>query len=444
MRRLWTGPLLITSVALILVLPSCGSGPQWTTDSSQALEEFELGLDASMKLYHTDAEDHFRKAIELDPEFVAAKLRLLEYHDDEEERNEIISELREVDPERLTPLERFLVVYVLARIDREPGSAEELLEEFLVDHPEDPFALAICSFEAWKSMDWEKAERHYRNLLEIDPNWVIAQNRLGYMAMAQGQFGEAEELFKTYKYIAPDQANPHDSLGELLTLLGRYDEARQELEQALTIKSDFCPPYQHLFDLAVLEGRTQDFEEIGRRAVESCDQEREDYYRCASFLWTAFLEGRYDAPWEAADEECLVQLDESDFLAYQFLNRSGRSTEAQALEEKLSRQIKEMEESYPAGVPERRAVLHHAQGLRLAAAGDFTQAAELFRKADEDLIYWGEGIGIMKLYNRLALAWALEKTGDLEASSRMIESVREVNPFFAETYHGIGHGLPTS
>jgi tetratricopeptide (TPR) repeat protein len=444
MNRLWIGPLLITGLALTLVLPSCGSGPEWTTDSSQALEEFELGLEASMKLYHTDAETHFKKAIELDPEFVAAKLRLLEYQQSDERRNEIIAELRQVEMEHLTPLEQFLVEYVLARVDREPGSAEELLEEFLVDHPEDPYALAICSFEAWKSMNWEKAERHYRNLLEIDPNWVIAQNRLGYMAMAQGKFDEAEELFKTYKYIAPDQANPHDSLGELLTLVGRYDEAREELEQALAIKSDFCPPYQHLFDLAVLEGRIQDFEEIGRRAVENCDQRSEDYYRCATFLWTAFLEGSYDAPWETGDEECKAQLDESDFLAYQFLNRSGRSSEAQALEEKLLRHIKEMEESYPAGVTEGRAVLRHAQGLRLAAAGDFAQAAELFRQADEDLIYWGEGIGIMKLYNRLALAWALERTGDLEASSRTVESVRAVNPLFAEAYHGMGRGLPES
>jgi tetratricopeptide (TPR) repeat protein len=141
------------------------------------------------------------------------------------------------------------------------------------------------------------------------------------------------------------------------------------------------------------------------------------------------------------NEKCLEQLDESDFLAYQFLNRSGRLAAARDLEEELSRRIKEMEESYPAGVKERRAVLHHAQGLRLAAEGEFDQAAELFRAADHDLVYWGEGIGIMKLYNRLTLAWALEKAGDLEESSRMIESVRKVNPHFAEVYPGIGNGL---
>ena len=80
----------------------------------------------------------------------------------------------------------------------------------------------------------------------------------------------------------------------------------------------------------------------------------------------------------------------------------------------------------------------------MAAAGDFSAAAERFRKADEDLIYWGEGLGIMKLYNRLALAWVLEKSGDLEASNRIVEKVRAVNPFFAEAYHGIGHGLTGS
>ncbi len=440
MRRLWTGPLLVASLALVLL--DCGSGHEWTTDSPQALQEFELGLEASMKLYHKDAEAHFRKAVELDPEFAAAKLRLVEYHRDEEERNEIIAELRELDLERLTPRERFLIEHLLARADRQPASADKVLEEFLLDHPDDPYALAICSLDAWKSMDWEKAGRHYRNLLEIDPNWVMAQNHLGYMAMAQGNFAEAEELFRTYEYIAPDQANPHDSLGELLTLVGRYDEARQELEQALAIKPDFCASYQHLFDLAVLEGRTEDFAGIGRRAAEHCDKKLQEYYRCASLLWTAFLQGSYGAPWEVGNEKCLEQLDESDFLSYQFLNRSGRLAAASDLEEELSRRIKEMEESYPAGVKGQRAVLHHAQGLRLAAEGEYHQAAELFRAADHDLVYWGEGIGIMKLYNRLTLAWALEKAGDLEASSRMIESVRKVNPHFAEVYPGIGRGLP--
>lgn len=443
-RRLPALLLLTASLALSAALLSCGTGPEWTTDSPQALEEFELGLEASMKLYQGDAETHFRKAIELDPGFVAAKLRLLEYLEGEERRDEILSELRGLDLEHLTPRERFLVRYNLSRADRQLDAADDLLEEFLDDHPNDPYALAICSLDAWQSMDWERAERHYRNLLEIDPNWVMAQNHLGYMAMAQGKFDEAEELFKTYAYIAPDQANPHDSLGELLTLIGRYDEARAELEQALAIKADFCPPYQHLFDLAVLERRTEDFEEIGRRAVENCDQKQEDYYRCASFLWTSFLQGSYDAPWETGDEDCLEQLDESDFLAYQFLNRSGRSAEALALEEKLSRRIKELEETYPAGVSGQRAILRHAQGLRLATEGDFASAAESFRQADEDLVYWGEGIGLMKLYNRLALAWALEKTGDLEASSRMIESVRKVNPYFAESYDGIGHGISES
>ncbi len=213
MRRLWTGPLLVASLALVLL--DCGSGHEWTTDSPQALQEFELGLEASMKLYHKDAEAHFRKAVELDPEFAAAKLRLVEYHKDEEERNEIIAELRELDLERLTSRERFLIEHLLARADRQPASADKVLEEFLLDHPDDPYALAICSLDAWQSMDWEKAGRHYRNLLEIDPNWVMAQNHLGYMAMAQGNFAEAEELFRTYEYIAPDQANPHDSLGEL-------------------------------------------------------------------------------------------------------------------------------------------------------------------------------------------------------------------------------------
>ncbi len=163
-----------------------------------------------------------------------------------EERERLIAELRQSDTARLNDRERLMLDVVLARADHDEPRRARRVAEYLAEHPRDPWGLNLASADAWARQDWPEAEQLYRRLVEVDPNWLMARNHLGYIAMAQGRFAEAEEHFRIYKYVAPDQANPHDSLGELLILLGRYDEARAELEEAVRVRPDFCASYQNL------------------------------------------------------------------------------------------------------------------------------------------------------------------------------------------------------
>jgi len=57
--------------------------------------------------------------------------------------------------------------------------------------------------------------------------------------------------------------------------------------------------------------------------------------------------------------------------------------------------------------------------------------------ADANLLYWFEGQGILKLYNRLHLAYALEKAGHEEEARQVIARVEAVNPEFAHAYSAI-------
>ena len=136
--------------------------------------------------------------------------------------------------------------YRLQRAAKENARAEKTLAAYLEEHPNDPWALSIRCDQAWQHRDWPPTEECNRRLIKADPNWVQAQNQLGYIAMAQGRFAEAEQLFRTYLYIAPDQANPHDSMGELFTVLGRYAESEKELEEAIRIRPSFCASWEHL------------------------------------------------------------------------------------------------------------------------------------------------------------------------------------------------------
>ena len=81
------------------------------------------------------------------------------------------------------------------------------------------------------------------------------------------------------------------------------------------------------------------------------------------------------------------------------------------------------------------------KGVRKAIEGSYSEAVELLRKADDEFFYWGEGQGILKLYNRLHLAFTLEQSGSKRGAEATLAAVRAVNPRFAEIYPGIGRLL---
>ncbi|MEJ2582369.1 MAG: hypothetical protein P8127_12175, partial [Acidobacteriota bacterium] len=85
-RWIWIGLATVVVVGLGVTLVAVPSGPEWTTSSPEALAEFEAGMDAEMKLYKDEAGEHFRRAFELDPDFVVAGLFAMKsfYREDEE------------------------------------------------------------------------------------------------------------------------------------------------------------------------------------------------------------------------------------------------------------------------------------------------------------------------------------------------------------------------
>ena len=433
MRKLWIliGIALLTGALLALFLAR-PLQPGWTTDSETARAAFEAGLAAEMKYYHEEAMNHFAEAIRLDPAFAAARVKLLEYTREPERRGELAAELRAIDTDPLTYQERFLVRHALARFDRDWDEAARLAEKQLTKYPDCVYGLEAAADAAWERQDIETAKDLYTRLLELDPHWVSAQNRLGYLALAEGRFADAEQLIRTYTYLAPDQANPHDSLGEILTIRGRYEDARIELEEAVRIRPDFCPAHQHLVDLAILEGRPQDAAPLLERARGACDEKWIEHMICHTALWQDYLAGDYDSPWRPGARECLQETEEVDFLVHRMAALSGRTDEARAIEERFEERLLTAEASTKMTLEAPRALLAHLEGVRLLSEGKSAEAARRLTSADQSLRYSDNGI--LKLFNRLNLALALQRSGDLGGEREMLEAVREVNPAFAAIY----------
>jgi len=406
---------------------------EWTTSSLEALAELRQGLDAQRKYYWPEALSHFERALELDPEFTMAKLMLTRGDTISKERREKLrAELARTDRERLTAREAFLVELGLARSKEVPPAAiAKIVDDYLQEHPRDPYALEVQSDLYWNEGRWTDAEKSYQKLLAIDPNWVEAQNKMGYLSMAQGRFTEAEDRFRTYRFIAPDQANPHDSLGELLVLVGRFDEAENELEAALRIRPDFCSSYVNLIDAARLAGHPERVEGYLQRLEKSgCNEEWVASARCGKRSWELYLARDWEGLARLADDPC-VQLRRIPRI-HTHLAAVLRGDFA------LARRIEDLEAKDRANRGgDRNPALPHLAAVREVGEGNLTAALAKFESVDGLLTYRLLGDGVFKMYNRMQWARALELAGDHATADRLLREVESVNRAMASRYAGL-------
>jgi Flp pilus assembly protein TadD len=442
----WIGLVVVLVGAAAISLVALPNRAEWTTSSPAALAEFELGTEARMKLYQSDALDHLERAVKLDPDFVFAKFVLadiLQWY--EPDRAKVLfEEVREADLDRLRPRERFFIQLAEARHEKRLADAARLVEEYYEKYPDDPWVIESIANEAFHRGESDTAERLFRRLLEVAPNWVVAYNQLGYITMAQGRFAEAEEYFTSYRFIAPDQANPHDSLGELYMIQGRYVDAETSVVRAIEIRPKFWPAYMHLVHARVLQHDIAGAWD----AIESWE-DNDDAMAREIAAWRCVVETAeldVDRSWGEllanADSKCVENADPASYLpaaTHRAACEMGDWETAAAFESRLEKHldtakekgaVKSMSEAWP--------TLLHMQGVRLALQGDIEDAEAKFRKADAQLTYRESVTGIFKLRNRLLLVETLFAQGRDAEAHKLLAKVRSVNPAIVEEFEENG------
>ncbi len=426
--------VLVGAAAISLVaLPN---RVEWTTSSPAALEEFELANQARRKLYHSDAIAHLERAVELDPEFVFAKFWLadmLQWYEPDRARA-LFDEVLEANLDRLRPRERYFIQRAEARHDKRFGDAARLTDEYYEKHPDDPYVIETLANEAYHSGELDTAERLFRRLLEVAPNWVVAYNQLGYLTMAQGRFTEAEEYFTSYRFIAPDQANPHDSLGELYLIQGRYDDAETSVARAMDIRPDFWAAYMHLTHARLLRNDFAGAREALERWAEQDDPMGREItaWRCAVEIAELDLHRSWGELLGNIDSPCVEKAYPASYVATAVHRAACEVDEwktAGIFESRLEERLdKAKEEGVEKSMAETWPTLLHMQGVRLALQGDLGQAEEKFRSADAQLTYRESVSGLFKLRNRLLLVETLFAQGRDAEAHHLLANVRTVNP----------------
>ncbi|MEM7480177.1 MAG: tetratricopeptide repeat protein [Acidobacteriota bacterium] len=406
--------------------------PSWSSSSPEAQEAFELGLQARMKLYAMEAQEHFQRAVELDPDFIAAKLALWMYlrHHQPERAGELHQQIAAADLSQATERERALVEHHLAMHDDRPDETRKVVSEYLERFPNDTFLLEIQCDQLWLQGQWQRAEECFRHLIAEDPNWVVAQNLLGYLAMAQGRFAEAEEQFALYRYLAPDQANPHDSLGELMMVTGRWQEAEEHLEKALAAKADFCPSWGHLKEVHVLAGDWEGARQVLARQPQrdTCSQMHTIDPVCYVDAEALRSEGNWEGLWTlAAGERCQGVEERMPIAYFRASLATGREDRADEIEQRVHERYGPKDGEAEVRVSH-RVLPTLLDAIRLRHDGEPGKAAELLAPLPEELLFWNVPAANQRLAVEIELWQALEEAGDRRAAQTVLERARAVNP----------------
>jgi tetratricopeptide (TPR) repeat protein len=442
-RHGWIVAAGVLAAAAAITLVALPRKVEWSTRSGAALEEFERATEARTKLYHLDAIGHLERAIELDPEFLFAKLLLadeLAKHRDIERAEQLYSEVIRSDLSGLRPRERFLIERQRAMNEGRYADATQLTWDFYEQYPDDPYVIDAMAIDAQYRGDVDEAERLYRHLLEVAPNWVTAYNSLGYITMGQGRFAEAEEYFTSYRFIAADHANSHDSLAELYLIRGRYEDAETSTERAIDLRSDFLDSYPHLILSRIM---MRDFEGAYEAADRWSSQEGAGEREVAAWRCTIetaeldFFRARSDLL-ARASSSCLDWVHPSSYVAiaiHQAACQEGDWETAFRLEDRLEQHLdrarrgglgRSMDEAWPS--------LLYMQGVRLALQGELEHAEKKFRSADGQLNFRESGLGLFKLRTRLLLVETLLAQGEDAAAHELLARVESANPALAEEF----------
>jgi len=447
-KKIWLGLAVVIVAAAAFILNALPKGAEWTTSSPEARAEFTAAVDAQMKLYHNDVRAHLERALELDPDFVMAKLYLADQlkMDDDGQSARLWNDVMSADQSKLSERERVYINRARALQEKRYADSDEMLDAYLADYPNDPFLLHQKALVLWMTGEFDEAEKLNRRLIEIAPNWVIAYNQLGYIAMSQGRFVEAEEYFTSYRFVAPDQANPHDSLAELYIMIGRNEEAEDSLYRSIAIKPDFWAAYDHLAMVKMMINDFAGAEDALIMAEEA--GEVPEYWKTGIGCIIRIAELAHNEQYR----EVLAVRDENPECFKGHSKGHGSVTVHRAASLMGEWEIAEAIEKDYAVIVDRMKVngderdrsdvvgaLAHLEGVRLAVQGDLEGAIERFKVADKNMTYIQAANGLFKLHNRLFLVEALFASGMDGKAHKVLSKVRSVNPRLVEDFEE--HGL---
>ena len=200
-----------------------------------------------------------QKAVEANPEDKDLKLLYADVQSENGKSDEAIKSLQQMLSNSDDDLKVYSTMVQIYQRDKKFAEAEKVLlgSEKYFTNKESYFFMLGSLYEREK--DYDKSEKAFRKVLELNPKHAPTMNYLGYMwADRDVQLQEALELLKKAVDLEPNNGAYLDSLGWVYFRLNQLDDAETYLKKALERVRKDPTIHEHLGDIYYRRGQYQE------------------------------------------------------------------------------------------------------------------------------------------------------------------------------------------
>jgi tetratricopeptide (TPR) repeat protein len=273
---------------------------------------------------------------------------------------------------------------------------------------------------------YDEAILQYKRAIDLDNDYRLAYNYLGYAYAHKGMKEQTLEALRKYLSLCPDEVNPHDSLAEIyMNLIGDYNTAELYFKTAVQINPDFAP--HKLAELYQLEGQYKKAEALLRKTLnkETLLSSGINYFLLARLY---FEKGDYEQTLNLIKSgkvwlPSYVNLYWLSGLTYLKQNR------LQDAEQELN-QLKKID-------PESKNYFHLSGQIHLAN-NNYHLAIQDLQKSSKMIQFISWYYYEHREFYKYALADAYFKKGELDKAIRECQEIIADNPNWARAYYLLG------
>ena len=327
--------LFFSTVLNGLVYPQKGQ-LKITASSPEAMKFYTESEKMACKMKYGAAVDLLQKAVQADPDFALAYLRMSEMSSNDPEKSKTYLEKAVSLSANVSEGEKEWILLIKARNEGPLQDYKSRLQKLDELYPKDrnvQYTLGSLYFEDFNN--YTLASEHLKQAIDADKKYAVPYSLLGSCYARLNNDEEAEKIFLEAIKLNPEDAAPYYNYADYLLKSGRYSDSRKQNEKALEKDPSF---YQSLNSIGANYAMRNDyanartnFQKAFEKAPNTIDKLESLYNEAISYLYEGKISeavGLMEKSKDMAEREKLTRLEfRSLYAGGTILSEMGRATD---------------------------------------------------------------------------------------------------------------------